>query len=78
MLHSATYFVCYQIQSSCSQGHQPLVRDGVVKILEPQNPASLPYTLKVAVRPPAEPDPSDGFKGSRPEDVTLLNFIKLS
>lgn len=74
------YFVCYKIHLRDASGTDRMsdLKDSVVDVIEPDNPARLPGALKESVHPSAAPDPSDGFKGRCPDDVVLVNFIKLS
>lgn len=67
---SEWYWVSYEINNGGR-------RDTVVEITAPLNKRDLPAYLKQAVHPDQPGDPTDGLKGQRSMDCTLLNFIKL-
>lgn len=68
-----TLLVCYTL--STFPDNRPL--DKVVDIPEDIAPSKIPEFVKKAIRPSAQADPSDGFRGRNPSEVTLINLVNL-
>lgn len=66
--------VCYTL--STFPDNRPL--NAVVDLPADIDPRDIPDYVKRTVRPAVQPDPSDGFRGRNPSEVTLLNLVNLN
>lgn len=73
---SSNYHVCYQIQA---QSRTSQLMDTTVALDSVEDVAcpDIPGLIKAKLRPERSADPSDGYRGQRPDEIVIVAITNL-